>query len=366
MSRGGRRSRSLTIALLSCSIVFPHFADRESQTVRAYSDQTAKVKACAVSAAMAALIIAFVSDARAQAATELNCFPARTLIGDNNPSPANRVVKTYVRHSASGWLVFYTLANSEIVDRGSQYSVVDSSNPSSPEQWTGRLNKSPNLIMVGRIELDRGTGLYYYLEELYDQSKAGALIVKTVARCSPVGDTTEASVPQNSTSQQAVNYASVGGSNQAVVPIVGDGGTFAVPVTINNQLTLKFVVDSGASDVSIPADVVSTLVRTGTITEADFLGRRTYKLADGSTVPSQRFQIRSLKVGNRTLENVTASIAPVAGQLLLGQSFLSRFKSWSIDNSRSALILNGDPIEPDGSQPEEPSLSGLVASPGSE
>jgi predicted aspartyl protease len=139
-----------------------------------------------------------------------------------------------------------------------------------------------------------------------------------------------------------------------------------VPVTINNQLTLKFVVDSGASDVSIPTDVVSTLVRTGTITAADFLGSQTYKLADGSTVPSQRFQIRSLKVGNRTLENVTANIEPVAGQLLLGQSFLRRFKSWSIDNARSALILNGDPTPADGSQPEEPSLSGLVASPGSE
>jgi hypothetical protein len=49
---------------------------------------------------------------------------------------------------------------------------------------------------------------------------------------------------------------------------------------------------------------------------------------------------RSLKVGDRTLENVTGSIAPVDGSLLLGQSFLRRFKSWSIDNQREALILN--------------------------
>jgi predicted aspartyl protease len=99
-------------------------------------------------------------------------------------------------------------------------------------------------------------------------------------------------------------------------------------------------VDSGASDVSIPADVVGTLVRTETITDADFLGKQTYQMADGSTVPSMRFVIRSLKVGDKTLENVTGSIAPVAGSLLLGQSFLSRFKSWSIDNQMRALILN--------------------------
>ena len=100
------------------------------------------------------------------------------------------------------------------------------------------------------------------------------------------------------------------------------------------------MIDSGASDVSVPADVVMTLRRTGTISDADFLGNETYQLADGSKIPSQRFVIRSLKVGDRTLENVIGSIAPVEGSMLLGQSFLRRFKSWSIDNHREALILN--------------------------
>ena len=129
-------------------------------------------------------------------------------------------------------------------------------------------------------------------------------------------------------------------SGGTVVPMVPEGGTFVVPVRINDQITLKFVIDSGASDVSVPADVVMTLLRTGTITDADFLGTQKYRMADGSTVPSQQFVIRSLKVGDRTLNDVTGSIAPVQGGLLLGQSFLRHFKSWSIDNQREALILN--------------------------
>ena len=129
-----------------------------------------------------------------------------------------------------------------------------------------------------------------------------------------------------------------GGS--ATVALVSDGGTFKVPVTINDQLTLKFVVDSGASDVSIPADVVATLLRTETITDADFLDKQTYRLADGSTIPSQRFVIRTLKIGDKTLQNVVGSIAPVTGSLLLGQSFLSCFKSWSMDNQQQTLMLN--------------------------
>src|SRR5271165_31460 len=129
-------------------------------------------------------------------------------------------------------------------------------------------------------------------------------------------------------------------SGATVVQMVPEGGTFVVPVRINDQITLEFVIDSGASDVSIPADVVMTLLRTGTITDADFLGTQKYRMADGSSVPSQQFVIRSLKVGDRTLNDVTGSIAPVEGGLLLGQSFLRRFKSWSIDNQREALILN--------------------------
>jgi hypothetical protein len=118
-----------------------------------------------------------------------------------------------------------------------------------------------------------------------------------------------------------------------------EGGALLVPVTINGALTLDFVVDSGAADVSIPEDVILTLIRTGTIRHADFLGRRTYRLADGSTVPSELVRIGTLKVGGYEIDNVTVSAARVAGAPLLGQSFLRRFRSWSIDNHRRVLIL---------------------------
>ena len=128
-------------------------------------------------------------------------------------------------------------------------------------------------------------------------------------------------------------------SDKVLIPMIDDGGTFKVPATINGRLQLNFIVDSGVSDVSVPADVVMTLIRTGTITDADFMGEQTYRLADGSRLPSQQFVIHSLKVGQVTLENVIGSVAPVAGSLLLGQSFLRHFKSWSIDNERRLLSL---------------------------
>ncbi|TYL80820.1 retroviral-like aspartic protease family protein [Bradyrhizobium cytisi] len=117
------------------------------------------------------------------------------------------------------------------------------------------------------------------------------------------------------------------------------GGVYVVPVRFNDIITLPAVVDSGASDVSIPADIVSTLIRTKTITNEDFLGEQIYVLADGSKVPSHRFRIRSLKVGNKTVENVVGSVASANATILLGQSFLSKLKSWSVDNDQHTLIL---------------------------
>ena len=129
------------------------------------------------------------------------------------------------------------------------------------------------------------------------------------------------------------------GMHEVRVKMVSNGGVFRVPVLINNALTLNFFVDSGASDVSIPADVFLTLMRTGTVKESDFIGTKKYLLADGSTVSSRTFILRSLKVGDRTVTDVRASITKVNGPLLLGQSFLNNFKSWSQDNVKRELVL---------------------------
>ena len=144
----------------------------------------------------------------------------------------------------------------------------------------------------------------------------------------------------NSASQSQAQPAQTGGNSAEGIPLLAQGGTFVVPVLINGQITLNFTIDSGAADVSIPADVVSTLTRTGTIQESDFVGQKVYRLAVGSTVPSATFFIRLLKVGSHLLENVMGSVASAQADLLLGQSFLSRFNSWSIDNKRQVLLLN--------------------------
>jgi len=123
------------------------------------------------------------------------------------------------------------------------------------------------------------------------------------------------------------------------IPLVKMSGGLIAPVVINNTLKLNFIVDSGASDVSIPANVFSSLVRANTVTQADITGNRNYKNADGQVFQSKTFVIRSLKIGNIEAPRVQAKVSPSNAPPLLGQSFLKRFKSWSIDNSTQELIL---------------------------
>jgi clan AA aspartic protease (TIGR02281 family) len=131
--------------------------------------------------------------------------------------------------------------------------------------------------------------------------------------------------------------ANLGGSTE--IPLEKRGGVYELPVKINGVITLKFILDTGASEVNIPADVALTLLRTGTVTQTDFLPGKSYQLADGSILKSSRLIIRELDLGGIKITQVPASIGPATGSLLLGQSLLGRLESWSLDNKRNLVIV---------------------------
>jgi hypothetical protein len=124
------------------------------------------------------------------------------------------------------------------------------------------------------------------------------------------------------------------------IPLHKQAGVYTLPVRINRVITLNFILDSGASEVCVPANVVLTLLKAGTINEKDFLPGQKYRLADGSILKGARFMIRELDVSGFKISDVPAFVAPVAGPLLLGQSFLSRAGNWAIDNERQLLMIS--------------------------
>jgi clan AA aspartic protease (TIGR02281 family) len=123
------------------------------------------------------------------------------------------------------------------------------------------------------------------------------------------------------------------------IPLRFVGRIIYVPVEINGTIAIPFVLDTGATELALPADVALTLARAGALDENDVLDARPVTLADGSTQTMERVVIRRLRVGSHTAANVPATINPAASDPLLGQSFLARFGAVTIDYQRRVLIL---------------------------
>jgi clan AA aspartic protease (TIGR02281 family) len=117
------------------------------------------------------------------------------------------------------------------------------------------------------------------------------------------------------------------------------GKTLSVPVIINNTLNVSFVLDTGATAVQIPAEMILSLMRTGALSENDFLGTVPYFLADGSKRLARQFLIREIQVGKHIVRNVTGIEGEPGSDALLGQSFLSKLPSWTLDNKRHVLVM---------------------------
>jgi clan AA aspartic protease (TIGR02281 family) len=124
------------------------------------------------------------------------------------------------------------------------------------------------------------------------------------------------------------------------IPIERHGGEYVLPVRINQTITIPFILDTGASNIVIPEDVALTLMRAGALTRDDFLGKGHATLANGSELIEDNVMIRELQVGDHTARDVTASVTSARGDPLLGESFLSKFGTVTIDYNRLVLILS--------------------------
>jgi clan AA aspartic protease (TIGR02281 family) len=130
-------------------------------------------------------------------------------------------------------------------------------------------------------------------------------------------------------------------ANRVEVPLQrSQGGLFEVKVAINDVGSFRFEVDSGASAVTIPVNGFRQLIATGTIKRADYLGEAVSTLANGSRQINLMFRLASMSIAGRTVTNVRCLVVPDGSAFLLGQSFLGKFRSWSIDNSRNLLVLD--------------------------
>ena len=153
---------------------------------------------------------------------------------------------------------------------------------------------------------------------------------------------------------------SMASASSEQIPLEREHGIYMVPVRINQAVNIPFILDSGAAEVAIPEDVFMTLMRSHSVRDSDFVGEGVFITADGTKHKSQQFMLREVQVGTHLIRDVVANVVPIEGDPLLGQSFLSRLPSWSIDNNSHVLSLaTGEAIQtaPESLLPSNPAIS---------
>ena len=146
--------------------------------------------------------------------------------------------------------------------------------------------------------------------------------------------------PVSEVDNEAVIDAEVG---QAMISEVQmkkmSGGTYEVPCTING-LPLKFIFDTGASDVTISSVEANFMLKNDYLALKDFRGKKNYLTASGEISEGAVICIKEVIVGDVVLKNIEASVVKnQKAPLLLGQSVLERFGSITIDNTNAKLII---------------------------
>jgi aspartyl protease family protein len=107
-----------------------------------------------------------------------------------------------------------------------------------------------------------------------------------------------------------------------------------------NEIKLRFVFDTGASNICISIAEASVLYRQGTLTDEDFIGVENFQDASGRISEGGKVNLKKVKVGNNILENVEATVIEnVDAPLLLGQSVLERFGNIVIDNENNRIVF---------------------------
>jgi len=117
------------------------------------------------------------------------------------------------------------------------------------------------------------------------------------------------------------------------LPYESRGGAMFVMVRLNDLVTAPFIVDTGASDVSIPAEVAARAgIRVGPDTP-----RLAYRTANG-VVSSPVVTLDAVQVGEARVEGVRGSISQSMDVGLLGGSFFNNF-TFQIDPAANLITL---------------------------
>ncbi|MEO5332172.1 MAG: retroviral-like aspartic protease family protein [Magnetococcus sp. YQC-5] len=138
-------------------------------------------------------------------------------------------------------------------------------------------------------------------------------------------------------------------STEDIIPFLtrGGKGQYWIPVLVNGQLTVEFLIDTGANIVVIPRNIIDKLAAMKSVTSKDWLGMTTATMADGSSGRHAMVRVDTIQIGRHVLKNMAAGVTPANGIPLLGTSALEQLGAWRIDSQKRylSIVARGQPVQ---------------------
>lgn len=129
--------------------------------------------------------------------------------------------------------------------------------------------------------------------------------------------------------------------SQIKIMMFEEGGVYKVPCKINS-LPLKFIFDTGASDVSISLSEAVFMLKNGYLNKKDIGEAVYYSIANGDVAKGTKLNIKEIEFGGLKLYNVEASIVhETNAPLLLGQSVISKLGKIQLDGNELIILTKG-------------------------
>ncbi len=133
---------------------------------------------------------------------------------------------------------------------------------------------------------------------------------------------------------------------QITVEMEQQGGIFYLQGKVNG-LPLKFIFDTGASNVSLSLAEALFMLKNGYLEQNDIKGVSYAQIANGDIVENTEVLLKSIEIGGITISNVKALISHnLSAPLLLGQSAIQKLGPIQLDKNK-LIIQNGKNFKSD-------------------
>ena len=132
---------------------------------------------------------------------------------------------------------------------------------------------------------------------------------------------------------------SVSSERKTIIKMKKINGVYEIPTEING-IPMTFIFDTGAGLISISETEATFLYKQGKLFKEDIIGTSNFIDANGDISEGTIINLKTVKIGNRILRNVKASVVHNLGApLLMGQSALEYFGKIAIDYQRGEITF---------------------------